>query len=136
MVGGYIRVIAKDLIKLFNSNRRWKNTDLNISEAANISIAIATLKLQSDNFIADIGDIIKANIKEANNYELINLAKSSHYFRDFKHTKELYSIVHAECVSRFNLRRLDNDVKNSLESVYTNHGIFNDSPFVKTRAQR
>jgi len=124
------------LIKLFNSNRRWKNIDLNISEAANISIAIATLKLKSENFIADIGDIVKANIKDANNYELINLAKSSHYFREFKHTKDLYSIVHAECVSRFNLRKLDSDVKNALESIYSNHGVFSDSPFIKTRVQR
>ncbi|CDW83553.1 UNKNOWN [Stylonychia lemnae] len=136
MVGGHIRVIAKDLIKIFNSNRRWQNTDLNITEAANISIAIASLKLQSDNFIADIADIIKANIKEANNYELINLAKSSHYFREFKHTKELYGIVHAECVTRYNLRKLDDDVKSSLESVFSSHGIMNDSPFVKTRVQR
>ena len=124
------------MIKLFNSNRRWKNIDLNISEAANISIAIATLKLKSENFIADIGDIVKANIKDANNYELINLAKSSHYFREFKHTKDLYSIVHAECVSRFNLRKLDSDVKNALESIYSNHGVFSDSPFIKTRVQR
>lgn len=124
------------MIKLFNSNRRWKNIDLNISEAANISIAISTLKLKSENFIADIGDIVKANIKDANNYELINLAKSSHYFREFKHTKDLYSIVHAECVSRFNLRKLDSDVKNALESIYSNHGVFSDSPFIKTRVQR
>ena len=124
------------MIKLFNSNRRWKNIDLNISEAANISIAIATLKLKSENFVADIGDIVKANIKDANNYELINLAKSSHYFREFKHTKDLYSIVHAECVSRFNLRKLDSDVKNALESIYSNHGVFSDSPFIKTRVQR
>lgn len=31
--------------------------------------------------------------------------------REFKHTKDLYSIVHAECVSRFNLRKLEDGEK-------------------------
>ena len=63
--GGFIRVIANDLIKIFNNNKRWKNTDINISEATNMAIAIASLKLEKEKFIADVGDIIKANIKEA-----------------------------------------------------------------------
>jgi len=61
-----VRVIARDLIKIFNGNKRWHNTEINISEATNIAIAIASLKLEKDKFIADVGDIIKANIKEAN----------------------------------------------------------------------
>lgn len=40
-----IKLIAKDLIRMFNNNKRWKNTDLDIHEAANMSIAIASLKL-------------------------------------------------------------------------------------------
>ena len=43
---GMVRVLARDLIKLFNGNKRWKPTELNISEAANISVAIASLKLE------------------------------------------------------------------------------------------
>lgn len=104
---GLVRVIAKDLVKVFNGNKRWKATDLNISEAANISVAIATLRLESENFIADVGDIIRANIKEAENQDLINLAKSTHYMRNFKFTKDLYSHVHAELVSRYNLKQLN-----------------------------
>lgn len=78
-----MRVIAKDLIKVFNGNKRWKATDINISEAANISIAIASLKLDNEKFIADIADIIRANLKDAHNIDIINLAKSSFYFRAF-----------------------------------------------------
>lgn len=52
-----------DLIAIFNGNKRWTNTDINISEAANIAVAIASLKLNNAKFIADIGDIIRANIK-------------------------------------------------------------------------
>jgi hypothetical protein len=61
--------LARDLIKVFNGNKRWRPTELNISEAANISVAIATLKLEGagpiERFIADIGDVIRANIKDA-----------------------------------------------------------------------
>lgn len=64
-----VRVIARDLIKVFNGNKLWKATDLNINEAATISIAIASLKLEGkgpiERFIADIGDVIRANLKEA-----------------------------------------------------------------------
>jgi hypothetical protein len=101
---GLVRVIAKDLIKVFNGNKRWKATDLNINEASNISVALASLKLDNENFIADIGDIIRANIKDAENQDLINLAKSTFYFRNFKHTKDLYSVVHANCITRYNLK--------------------------------
>lgn len=114
-----IKVIAKDLIKLFNGNKRWKNTDLNINEAANISIAIASLKLAKENFIADIADIIKANIKEANEMDLVNLAKSTYYMRNFKHTRDVYSHVHAECVSRFNLKKLEDDTLEALKIIFT-----------------
>ncbi len=94
-------MISKDLIKIFNNNEKWKNTDINISEATNIAIAIASLKIVKENFIADVGDIIKANLKEANEVELVNLAKATFYMRDFKHTKDVYSHLHAECVARY-----------------------------------
>ena len=131
-----IRVILKDLIKIFNGNKRWKNTDMNIQEAANISIAIASMKLESEKFIADIGDIIKANIKDANDTDLINLAKSSHYMRNFKFSKEVYSHVHAECVTRFNLKKLEEGTVDSLKNVFSSHGIMNESPFTKVRVNR
>ena len=101
---GSVRLIANDLIKIFNHNRRWKATDLNIEEATNLAVAIASLKLGSEKFIADVGDIIKANLKEATSLDLIHLAKASMYMRNFRGTKDVYTHVHAECVSRFNLR--------------------------------
>jgi len=103
-----VLVLARDLIKLFNGNKRWKNTELNISEAANISVAIASLKLEGqgpiERFTADIGDIIRANIKNATTHDLVNLAKTTFFMRKFAHTKDLYSHVHAECLTRYNLR--------------------------------
>jgi len=128
-----VRVIARDLIKVFNGNRRWKNTELNISEAANISVAIASLKLEGqgpiERFTADIGDIIRANIKNAATNDLINLAKSTFFMRKFPHTKDLYTHVHAECLTRFNLRQFDPEEKEILTRVFSSQGVFGDSPF-------
>jgi hypothetical protein len=80
---GSVRMITKDLIKIFNSNKRWKPQELNIDEAANISVAIASLKLDYESFITDIGDIIRANLSKATNNDLINLSKSTFYMRKF-----------------------------------------------------
>ena len=108
-----MRILARDLIKVFNGNKRWKATDLNISEAAVISIAIASLRLEGagpiDRFIADISDIIRANLKDATNDDLYNLSKSTHYMRKFEHSRDLYSHAHAECVTRYNLRKLNEE---------------------------
>jgi len=128
-----VRVLAKDLVKVFNGNRRWQATELNCGEASNIAIAISSLRLEGtgpmERFIADIGDIIRANLKEASNVDLVNLAKSTHYMRNFDHTKDLYSHVHAECVSRFNLRQLESETKELLTKVFSSHGIMTNSPF-------
>ena len=101
---GIIKVLARDLIKIFNGNKRWKPTELNAGEAANISIAIASLRLKGagpiERFIADIGDVIRVTVKDASNTDLINLAKSTHYMRNFEHSRDLYSVVHAECLTR------------------------------------
>lgn len=129
-------MIARDLIKLFNGNKRWKAQDLNISEATSISIAVASLKLKNEKFIADISDIIKAYIKNANPVELVNLSKSSFYMRKFNHSKDLYSVVHAECITRFNSRALPENIIKALKSVYSSHGIMNDSPFAEVKLKR
>jgi hypothetical protein len=85
------KLIEGDLVKLFNQNPRWNATELNLSEASNVSVAIAVLKVTKDKFIGDIGDIIRMNIKETTPNDLPNLAKSSFYMRDFKFSKDLYS---------------------------------------------
>jgi hypothetical protein len=137
---GIIKVLARDLIKVFNGNKRWKATELNGTEASNISIAIATLKLKGagpiERFIADVGDVIRANLKDATNGDLVNLAKSTHYLRGFEHTRDLYSVVHAEALTRFNLRQLDADEKDMLSKVYSSHGIMTDSPFTQGSSVR
>lgn len=133
---GFVRLIAKDLIKVFNGNKRWKNTDLTVSEASNIAIAIASLRLEQEHFIADVGDIIRANLKNATNTDLVNLAKSTYYFRNFHHTRDLYSQIHAECVSRFNLRQFDDEEKEALAKIFSHHGIMTDSPFANVRVSR
>ena len=126
-------MLARDLIKVFNGNKRWRATDINASEASNISVAIASLKLKGagpiERFIADVGDIIRVTIKDASNNDLYNLAKSTHYLRNFEHTRDLYSVVHAECLTRYNLRQLDSEEKEMLARVFSSHGIMTDSPF-------
>lgn len=137
---GLIRVLCKDLVKVFNGNKRWKATDLSVGEASTVAIAIASLKLEGpgpiERFIADIGDVIRANLKHALPMELINLAKATHYFRRFEHTRDLYSHVHAECVTRRNLRQLDAEEVESLTKVFTGQAVFTDSPFVTVRVTR
>ena len=126
-------MLARDLIKVFNGNKRWRATDINASEASNISVAIASLKLKGagpiERFIADVGDIIRVTIKDTTNNDLYNLAKSTHYLRNFEHTRDLYSVVHAECLTRYNLRQLDSEEKEMLARVFSSHGIMTDSPF-------
>ena len=126
-------LIARDLIKVFNGNKRWKATEINVSEAATVSIAIASLRLEGsgpiERFIADIGDVIRANLKDATNQDLVNLSKSTHYMRKFDHTKDIYSHIHAECVTRFNLRKITPDEKEMLSKVFASHGIMTEFPF-------
>lgn len=58
-MGPEFKIIVQDLIKIFNQNPRWKATDLNLQEASNISVSIAILKVANEQFIGDIGDIIR-----------------------------------------------------------------------------
>jgi hypothetical protein len=109
---------------------------MNISEASNIAVAVAVLKIQKENFIGDIGDVIRMNIKHSEPFDLPNLAKSSHYMRSFKYTKDLYSTVHAEAMAKYQRRELDPESINILTQIFTEHDIFTDSPFVKARTQR
>lgn len=44
-MGTEFKIISQDLIKLFNSNPRWNATEMNLSEASNIAVAIAVLKI-------------------------------------------------------------------------------------------
>ena len=100
-------MLAADLVKLFNGNPRWKPTEMNITEAAVISSGLALVRVQNEKFIADIGDVIKHNISEAGPLDLIFLTKGAFYMRDFKHTADVYSVVHARALSLYNLRQLD-----------------------------
>lgn len=44
-MGQSFKQIGQDMIKIFNSNPRWIATELNLQEAANISVSIAVLKI-------------------------------------------------------------------------------------------
>jgi hypothetical protein len=76
---------------MFNSNPRWNATEVNLQEASHISVSIAVLKIQNERFIGDVGDIIRMNLKDAEPYDLPNLAKSTFYMRSFKFSKDLYA---------------------------------------------
>lgn len=86
-----IRLVAADLVKLFNNNPRWKPTEMNIQEAGVISSGLALVRVQNLKFISDIGDIIKHNITQASPMDLIFLTKGAFYMRDFKHTQDVYT---------------------------------------------
>lgn len=90
-------------MKIFNGNVRWQATEMNISEAALISSGLSIIRVENEKFIADLSDVIKHTIKHATNMDLILLTKGSFYMRKFPHSQELYSIVHAACLSRYNL---------------------------------
>ena len=80
---------------------------MNITEAAVISSGLALVRVENLKFVSDIGDIIKHNIAEAGPMDLIFLVKGSHYLRNFKHTTDVYAVVHARAVSLYNLRQLE-----------------------------
>ena len=76
---------------MFMDNPRWNATELNLSEATNISVAVAVLKIQNEKFIGDVGDIIRMHLESASQYDLPNLVKSTFYMRNFKYSRDLYS---------------------------------------------
>jgi len=44
-MGQSFKTICSDLIKLFNNNPRWNATELDLREAANVSVALTVLKV-------------------------------------------------------------------------------------------
>lgn len=127
------KLISSDLIKLFNQNPRWNATDLNLMEAANISVGIAVLKVKNEKFIGDIGDIVRMRLTEKDTYEaedLVNLAKSTKYMRDFKYSRDIYGLVHDAAVRLYREGRMTPQVQHDLGSIYGDHAIILDSPFV------
>ena len=109
---------------------------MNISEAAVICSGLALVRVENLKFVSDIGDIIKHKILDAEGLDLVLLAKGTFYLRKFKHSKDIYSEVHARAMSLYNLRQLDPDVIAALSKVYDEHQVFTDSPFITTRFSR
>ena len=128
-----IRLIATDLVKLFGKNDRWQATDMNVQEVSVICSGLALVRVENQKFIADVGDIIRHTIKDASGVDLILLTKGAFYMRKFKYTKDVYSQVHAQAISKFNLRELDPDHIQALSALYESHRIITDSPFIQTR---
>ena len=75
---------------------------MNITEAGVISSGLALVRVENLKFISDIGDIIKHNIAEASPMDLIFLVKGAFYMRNFKHTTDVYSHVHARALALYN----------------------------------
>jgi hypothetical protein len=87
------------LIKIFNGNERWNPTELNLKEASNIAVSVAILKLGNEKFIGDVSDVIRMLItSECEASDLPNLAKATFYMKNFKHSRDIYSHVHAAAV--------------------------------------
>lgn len=125
-----MKLIASDLIKIFNGNMRWQATELNIQDASIISSGIHLIRVSNEKFLADLGDIIRENLKKATTNDLVLLTKGAFYMRKFKHTSDLYSLVHAACISKSNLREFTDQELDLLSKIYTQQAVFSDSPFV------
>jgi len=95
-----IRLIANDLVKIFYGNKRWTATEMNIDEAAIVCSGLALVRLENEKFISDLGDIIRHKINDAEGTDFILLAKGTHYMRNFKHTKDVYALVHARAIAK------------------------------------
>jgi len=103
------------LIQIFRSNPHWNATEIEFDEAANISVAIAILKVQDSKFIGDVGDIIRMHIdRDCMPQQLINLAKSSFYMREFQHSRDIYSVVHAKATRMYHKALLSEEIIQNL----------------------
>ena len=78
-----MKLIASDLIKIFNGNERWKATEMNVGEVALISAGLSTIRVENEKFVADLADVIKATLLDASGVDLILLTKGTHYMRKF-----------------------------------------------------
>jgi hypothetical protein len=116
-----IRLIANDLVKLFYGNKRWQATEMNIDEAAIVCSGLALVRLDNEKFISDLGDIIRHKIAHAQGTDFILLAKGSHYMRNYKHTKDIYAMVHANAMTHLSERKLEPEVIQALEAIYSQH---------------
>ena len=80
---------------------------MDIAEIGIVCSGLALVREGNEKFIADIGDIIRHNLKHATGIDLILLTKGTYYMRNFKYTTDLYTLVHAEAMSKFNQKKLD-----------------------------
>ena len=131
-----IRLIAGDLIKIFNGNERWTATEMNITEAAMIASGLAIVRVENERFIADLADIIRQTLRDSTGMDLIMLTKGAFYMRKFEHSNDIYAKVHAQCMSMFNLQKLSQQEISILSSLFTQQNVMHDSPFVEARVTR
>ena len=92
-------MVIKNLIEVFYRNPKWSQNDLTITELATTSVGIAVLRIADENFIWDVSNLIRGKLSEIDgeNMEvLINLAKTSRYFKDFKGNSDYHILIHNE----------------------------------------
>ena len=136
LIAQSIRLIAGDLIKIFNGNERWTATEMNITEAAMIASGLAIVRVENERFIADLADIIRQTLRDSTGMDLILLTKGAFYMRKFEHSNDIYAKVHAQCMSMFNLQKLSQQEISILSSLFTQQNVMHDSPFVEARVTR
>ena len=96
-----IRLVAADLVKIFNGNVRWQATEMQIEEAAIVASGLAIIRVENEKFLADLADVIKHTLSQASPMDLVLLAKGSFYMRKFKHTGDLYATIHAHAMTNY-----------------------------------
>ena len=94
---------------------------MNIYEVSIICSGLALVRVENQKFIADVGDIIRHTLKDATGMDLILLTKGALYMRNFKFTKDIYSEVHAQALSKFRLKQLDPEEVKALTILYESH---------------
>lgn len=126
--------MAKALVKVMDSQNKFSFSDFTASDASNILVAVSALNIRAVKFIKNLVSVAEAHMKTMSNPDLINMAKSSYYLRGFDEFAHVYQQVHSELVQR--LTSLQPWERETLESIYTEQGILQDSPFIKASMSR
>ena len=127
---GRISLISKMLQSVMNRQERFNYSDFSGTDASNILVALSSLRIEKVKFIRNFVSVVEHHMKEMSTLDLINMAKSSFYLRKFPEFINLYPNVHSELVMR--LTNLQDWERQALVSIYTEHNLIPDSPFVQT----
>ena len=115
------------LIKVMNVQDNFSYSDFTPTDASNILVAATALDINIINFLNHFVSVVAHGIKDVTKTDLINLARSSYSLRAYDEFTSFYEIVHSESVQR--LTSFQPWQRDTLNEIYSSHGIIEDSPF-------